>query len=199
MLNMTSVHAYIDFEGKQPHLLEVCVLVTERHTPIRLFHRIILPPNLHLLDSRQAKYCHCIPKWYVKQYGTPLHKVKEELYQLFDKLPHVEICGYGDDSTKEFFMEFLPLMDLTHKRFRQVELLPWKQRDSEPSHLRAQEMRQSWYKQWPCDAHSLPHVTNSEEKRRHGPHCAVTDCFELFMVNTKTLLRQGDLYKMSDV
>lgn len=183
---MTNVHAYIDFEGKEPHLLEIAVLITERDIPKEIFHRIILPPNLDALDGRRAKYCHCIPKWYVRQYGTPLHEVKRQLYQLFGKLPHVMICGYGDDSTKEFFKAFLPELDLTHKRFQQVNLLPWKLRDKEETHLVAQGMR-TWCK-WPCDAHSLPHVANTEEKRRHGAHCAIVDVFELLMVRTSWLV-----------
>ena len=186
---------YIDFEGQFPQLIEVAILMVEEDSPTRVFHRIIRPPIMPL-DDCSARFCHCIPTWYVGKKGVPEEYVLYELSWYLGKFPRpLTICGYGDDVKESFLKSWLRDVDFTGISFAQVNLAPWKERDLLPSHQQATLLRHSVGYEY-CSAHRLLLNAKTLERQKHGPHCAFIDVLELFMVDTGKMVTSETVHAL---
>lgn len=188
---------YINFEGDFPDIVEVSVLMMRADGSLHLFHRLICPTNISMINNKKGHYSHCIPKWKMEIYGS---KEKKVLSLLADHIKNssrpLSICGYGNSVKDKSMYQLLHGQDVDYTgiTFSQIPLLKWKHCVDDPIYKRKQAIRK-WFggEGGPCSSHIMQLWTKSERKRLHGSCCTFLNVCELYMMDKKRLLNLDDI------
>ena len=197
---MFASNLYIDFEGKEPQLIEVGVIIDSAVGGLRAYLRLMLPESLEGYSNYVASFSNCISEKRILRYGIPERRVWSELGDIISNLRRpARILGFGRDIASAALQRLMPAADFTGIVFQQVELEDWKVRANCLYHLRAKVVADQLRF---CCSHGLRHQLSPKEragksddqiargiaKLEHGAHCALTDSMELLMKHQQRML-----------
>ena len=185
---------YIDTESNNnQQIIEIAAIKVKDKVIKQVNHHFIKQTNTDSFSYRRtAENSHCIPFYILKQKGIEWIDYTTDFYLMFNDEENVTIKTFGYDLTKENLQGMFPfLMYLNNVDYEQVYLPGWIERQKEPYHISAFNMKlQSKIIGCSDKYHCMeynPYWKRIGKKPSHSEiakyaytyHCALVDAYEL--------------------
>ena len=189
---MSSV--YIDIEcDNNRKVIEIAAIKIKDKVIKQILHNFIKQPNTDsFCYKRTAENSHCIPHYILKRKGIEWVDFTTDFYLMFQNEDEVTIKTFGDDLSRENLQGMFPfLLYLINVCYEQVQLPPWVERQCQPYHISAYNMKMlSQIADCKSTYHNMeffPHWKRIGKKPTHTQiakyaykyHCALIDAYEL--------------------
>lgn len=172
--------AYIDLEGNIHNVLEVGLLIVRHGQPFAAF--LYYGKITDFVDYKQAcRCCHALKYDILTNHGLTQRQLADRVKFHLEYYKVEQVYANGVD-VKEWLTNWLISTPFTN-----IPLLRWAQRIFEDSHRKAIELRDDPTKTLcgiRCCAHKGTIRNNRPIVQANGPHCALADCYEVFLYHT---------------